>query len=48
VSRYLIGEAPDYEAFRELSGWPEVVIRAKRDRSDIMAVLRNLGSDPER
>src|SRR5258706_266852 len=44
----MIGEAPDCEAYRELFGWPEAVIQAQPDGSDIMAVLRDLGSDPER
>ena len=44
----MIGEAPDCEAFRELFGWPEVVIPIRADGSDIMAVLSDLGSDPER
>ena len=44
----IIGEAPDCEAYRELFGWPEAVIQAKPDGSDVMAVLRDLGSDPER
>jgi Glycosyl transferases group 1 len=44
----MIGEAPESEAYRELFGWPEVVIPIKPDGSDIMAVLGDLGSDPER
>jgi spore maturation protein CgeB len=44
----MIGEAPDCEAYRELFGWPQAVIQAEPDGSDIMAVLRDLGSDPER
>jgi len=44
----MIGEAPDCEAYRELFGWPEAVIQAQPDGSDVMAVLRDLGSDPER
>jgi hypothetical protein len=35
----MIGEAPDCEAYRELFGWPEAVIQAQPDGSDIMAVL---------
>jgi len=44
----MIGEAPDCEAYSELFGWPEAVIQIDPDGSDIMAVLDNLGSDPER
>jgi spore maturation protein CgeB len=44
----MIGEVPDCEAYRELFGWPEAVIQAHPDGSDIMAVLRDLGADPER
>jgi spore maturation protein CgeB len=44
----MIGEAPDCEAYRELFRWPEAVIEIRADGSDIMTVLSNLGSDPER
>jgi spore maturation protein CgeB len=44
----MIGEVPDCEAYRELFGWPEAVIEIQADGSDIMAVLTELGSDPER
>jgi hypothetical protein len=44
----MIGEVPDCEAYRELFGWPEAVIPIQPDGSDIMIVLRDLGSDPER
>jgi Glycosyl transferases group 1 len=44
----MIGEAPDCSAYRELFGWPEVVIPIKPDGSDVMAVLADLGSDLER
>ena len=44
----MIGETPDCEAYRELFGWPEAVVQIKPDGSDIMAVLSDLGSDPER
>jgi hypothetical protein len=44
----MIGDAPDCEAYRELFGWPEAVIQIQPDGSDIMAVLSDLGSDPER
>jgi hypothetical protein len=44
----MIGETPDCEAYRELFGWPEAVVQIKPDGSDIMAVLRDIGSDPQR
>ena len=44
----MIGDVPDCEAYRELFGWPEVVIPIQPDGSDVMAVLSDLGSDPER
>jgi hypothetical protein len=44
----MIGEAPDCEAYRELFGWPEAVIQIQPDGSDVMAVLGDLASDPER
>jgi hypothetical protein len=44
----MIGEAPDCEAYKELFGRPEVVIQVQPDGSDIMAVLSDLDSDPER
>jgi hypothetical protein len=44
----MIGEAPDCEAYRELFGWPEAVVQIQPDGSDIMAVLGDIGSDPER
>ena len=44
----MIGQAPDCEAYRELFGWPEVVIKIQPDGSDVMAVLSDLDSDPER
>jgi hypothetical protein len=44
----MIGEAPDCEAYTELFGWPEAVIKIQPDGSDLMAVLSDLGSDPER
>ena len=44
----MIGEAPDCEAYRELFGWPEAVIQIQPDGSDIMAVLSDIGSDPQR
>jgi len=44
----MIGEAPDCEAYRELFGWPEAVVQIQPDGSDVMAVLSDLGSDPQR
>jgi hypothetical protein len=44
----MLGQAPDCEAYRELFGWPEVVIKIQPDGSDIMAVLSDLDSDPKR
>ena len=44
----MIGEAPNCEAYRELFGWPEAVIQIHPDGSDVLAVLSNIGSDPER
>ncbi|MGH7062015.1 MAG: glycosyltransferase family protein, partial [Stellaceae bacterium] len=44
----MIGDAPDCDAYRELFGWPEAVIEIQPDGSDAMAVLSELGSNPER
>jgi hypothetical protein len=44
----MIGEAPDCEAYMELFGWPEAVIEVQPDGSDIMAIIRDLGSNLER
>jgi hypothetical protein len=44
----MIGEAPNCEAFKELFGWPEAVIRIQPDGSDIAVVLSDLGADPTR
>jgi hypothetical protein len=44
----MIGEVPDCEAYRELFGWPQAVIQIQPDGSNVMAVLSELGSDPER
>ena len=44
----MIGEVPDCEAYRELFGWSEAVIQIQPDGSDIMAVLGDIGSDPQR
>jgi hypothetical protein len=44
----MIGDAPDCDAYRELFGWPEAAIQIQPDGSDTMAVLGELGSNPER
>jgi hypothetical protein len=44
----MIGDAPDCDAYRELFGWPEAVIRIQPNGSDTMAILRQLGSNLER
>jgi Glycosyl transferases group 1 len=44
----MIGEAPDCDSYSELFGWPEAVIQVQPDGSDVMAVLKDIGSDPER
>jgi len=44
----MIGDVPDCEAYRELFAWPEAVIEIEPDGSDTMAVLGELGSNPER
>jgi hypothetical protein len=44
----MIGDLPDSDAYRELIGWPDAVIQIRPDGSDTMAVLNDLGSNPER
>ena len=44
----MIGDYPDCDAYRELTGWPDAVIQIQPDGSDTMDVLKQLGSDPER
>ena len=44
----MIGDELDCDAYRELIGWPDAVIPIQPDGSDTMAVLNELGSDPER
>jgi hypothetical protein len=44
----MIGDAPDCDAYRELIGWPDAVIQIQPDGSDTMAVLNELGSEPDR
>jgi hypothetical protein len=43
-----IGQAPNCEEFRDIFGWPDVVIEIQPDGSDVLEVLAALGSDPER
>ena len=43
----MIGDAPNCDAYSELFGWPEAVIQIQPDGSDAMAVLGELGSNPE-
>jgi hypothetical protein len=44
----MIGQAADCETFRDLFPWPDAVIELKPDGSDTLAVLADLGSNPER
>lgn len=44
----MIGQPPNCVEFREMFDWPDVVIQAKPDGSDIENVLRDLNSQPER
>jgi hypothetical protein len=44
----MIGDVPDCEAYQELFGWPEAVIGIQADGSDTMAILSELGCNPER
>jgi spore maturation protein CgeB len=44
----MIGDVPDCDGYRELFGWPEAVIQVRPDGSDVMPVLSELGSNPER
>ncbi len=44
----MIGETPDCDAYTDLFGWPEAVIQIQPDGSDVMAVLDELASEPER
>jgi spore maturation protein CgeB len=43
----MIGDVPDCDAYRELMGWPEAVIRIQPDGSDTMDVLHELNSHPK-
>jgi Glycosyl transferases group 1 len=44
----MIGDVPDCEAYGELFGWPDAVVQVQPDGSDAIAVLDELGSNPER
>jgi spore maturation protein CgeB len=44
----MVGDAPKSDSYRELFGWPDAVIEIQPDGSDVMAVLGELGSEPER
>lgn len=44
----MIGQAPDCEAFRRLFDWQDAVIPIQPDGSDVIAVLEELKSDPDR
>jgi hypothetical protein len=44
----MIGQAPKGEAFKDLFPWPEAVTEIQPDGSDVLGVLDNLGSEPER
>jgi hypothetical protein len=44
----MIGQSPDCEAYKDLFGWPEVVIEIQPDGSDLVDVLSALASNPER
>ena len=44
----LIGDVPDCDAYKELFPWTEAVIQIQPDGSDTMAILSELGANPER
>jgi hypothetical protein len=44
----LVGQAPDCASFRERFDWPDVVIEANPDGSDIAAVIAGLDAQPDR
>ena len=44
----MTGVAADCEAYRELFDWQDVVIEVHPDGSDIISILRELSSNPER
>ena len=44
----MIGQAPNCDAFREIFPWPDAVIEIQTDGSDVVEVLDQLASEPER
>jgi hypothetical protein len=44
----MLGDVPDCEAYRELFDWPQAVIQIQPDGSDVISVLKELNSEPER
>jgi hypothetical protein len=44
----MIGETANCESYRELFGWPEVVVEIRPDGSDLASVLDDLDRNPER
>jgi hypothetical protein len=44
----MIGEAPKVEAFQQMFPWPDAVIEVQLDGSDVIEILADLASDPER
>lgn len=44
----LLGQAPHGEAFQQMFPWKDAVIRVESDGSDMLGVLAELGSDPDR
>jgi hypothetical protein len=44
----MIGQAPNSEEFRSMFGWPDAVIPIQPDGSDVLKVLMNLSTQPER
>ena len=44
----MVGQAPDCQPFREMFGWPDVVVHARPDGSDVTDVVLGLLSKPER
>jgi len=44
----MIGQPPECEAFRAMFDWPDVVVRANADGSNVDAMLESLMAQPER
>ena len=44
----LVGQAPDCASFRERFDWPDAVIEVRPDGSDVVEVLSDLSTQPER